>query len=213
MPGLRGHLMPRGEAMRGSRRCAGTRPAGEIDTHGLSVGMTRSHTGVRQATAEPASAAHPWRRPMSKSGIASHDRRRFGRTALALGVGLGAGLPGAGAQTDTSDWPTRQVTILVGYPPGNATDTIARLIGERLAARLRRPFIIENRPGQGSSIAAGAVAKSAPDGYTLLLTTRSRTSRPSACAAGCPTCWSCAPTRASPPWPTCSPGPARNPAS
>jgi tripartite-type tricarboxylate transporter receptor subunit TctC len=170
MPGLRGHLMPRGEAMRGSRRCAGTRPAGEIDTHGLSVGMTRSHTGVRQATAEPASAAHPWRRPMSKSGIASHDRRRFGRTALALGVGLGAGLPGAGAQTDTSDWPTRPVTILVGYPPGNATDTIARLIGERLAARLRRPFIIENRPGQGSSIAAGAVAKSAPDGYTLLLT-------------------------------------------
>ena len=96
------------------------------------------------------------------------SRRHVNRAAL--GLMLGAGLRPALAQTDAGDWPSRPVTILVGYPPGNATDTIARMMAERLAARLRKPFIVENRPGQGSSLAAGAVAKAPPDGHTILLT-------------------------------------------
>jgi len=105
---------------------------------------------------------------MTKPGIDSHQRRTLSRAAL--GLGLSAVLPQARGQSDAADYPARAVTVMVGYPPGNATDTIARMIAERFAARLRKPFIIENRPGQGSSLAAGAVARSAPDGHTLLLT-------------------------------------------
>ena len=60
------------------------------------------------------------------------SRRHVNRAAL--GLMLGAGLRPARAQTDAGDWPSRPVTILVGYPPGNATDTIARMMAERLAA-------------------------------------------------------------------------------
>jgi tripartite-type tricarboxylate transporter receptor subunit TctC len=63
------------------------------------------------------------------------------------------------------------VKILSGYPPGGVVDTYARLIGAALSDRLGQQFVIENRPGAGGTIAAAEVAKAAPDGYTLLLTT------------------------------------------
>src|SRR5882724_4644767 len=59
--------------------------------------------------------------------------------------------------------------IVVGFPPGQATDIIARLIGERIGPILGETFIVENRPGQGGSIALAALAKSQPDGRTLVL--------------------------------------------
>ena len=105
---------------------------------------------------------------MDSSDNSSRPRRAF--TRAALGLGMAAAARGVIAQADAADYPSRTVSVMVGYPPGNATDTIARLLAERFAARLRRPFIIENRPGQGSSLAAGAVARSNPDGHTLLLT-------------------------------------------
>ncbi len=72
------------------------------------------------------------------------------------------------AQT-TADYPGRPVTMIVGFPPGTATDSVGRILGERLAARLGKPFIVDNKPGQGGSIGAAAGAKALPDGYTLLL--------------------------------------------
>lgn len=73
---------------------------------------------------------------------------------------------GAAAQ----EWPSRPIRILVGFPPGQATDVIARLLAERLGEKPGWPMLIENRPGQGGSLAAAAAAQSAPDGHTLLLT-------------------------------------------
>src|SRR2546421_7762107 len=66
-------------------------------------------------------------------------------------------------------YPTRPVRIIVGFTPGGTTDIAARLIGQWLSERLGQQFVIENRPGAGSNIAAEAAINASPDGYTLLL--------------------------------------------
>ncbi len=65
-------------------------------------------------------------------------------------------------------YPNRAVKVIVPWPPGQATDIAARVVAERLQVALGQPFVIDNRPGAGGSIGSDAVAKSAPDGYTLL---------------------------------------------
>ena len=68
------------------------------------------------------------------------------------------------------DFPSRPITILVPLAPGGGVDFVARTIGQKLSERLGKPVLIENRPGGGTVVAAVAVAKAPPDGYTLLLT-------------------------------------------
>src|SRR5271156_4529182 len=68
-------------------------------------------------------------------------------------------------------YPTRPVRLIIGFPAGGPTDIFARLIGERLSKRLGQPFVIENRPGAGSTIGVATVVAAPPDGYTLLLVT------------------------------------------
>lgn len=75
------------------------------------------------------------------------------------------------ASANAQDYPTRPVTIVVPYTPGGSTDIMARLIGQKLEERMGKPILIENRPGAGTAIGSTAVAKSAPDGYTLLMAT------------------------------------------
>jgi tripartite-type tricarboxylate transporter receptor subunit TctC len=81
-----------------------------------------------------------------------------------------------GAQrTAAEDYPTRPIKLLVGASAGGTTDTIARALAEAIAPVLKQPVVIENRPGAGGNLAADAVAKSTPDGYTLLVSFTSHT--------------------------------------
>jgi tripartite-type tricarboxylate transporter receptor subunit TctC len=91
--------------------------------------------------------------------------RRTAICLIAIGISAIASIGGAAAL----DYPTRPVRWIVGYPPGGATDIIARLIGQRLSERLGQQFVIENKPGAGNNIATEAAINAEPDGYTVLL--------------------------------------------
>ena len=92
------------------------------------------------------------------------------RHVLHLAVGAAA-LPTLSRSASAETYPTRPVRIIVGFPPGSLTDTTARLIGQWLSDRLGQQFVIENRPGAASNLAAETVARAPADGYTLLLVT------------------------------------------
>jgi tripartite-type tricarboxylate transporter receptor subunit TctC len=93
-------------------------------------------------------------------------RRKF----LYLATGAAA-LPILPRAASALDYPSRPVRIIVGFAAGSASDATARLIGQALSVRLGRQFVIENRPGAASNLAAEAVVRALPDGYTLLLLT------------------------------------------
>jgi tripartite-type tricarboxylate transporter receptor subunit TctC len=93
-------------------------------------------------------------------------RRRF----LRLTAGA-ATLPALPRIASALDYPTRPVRIIDGFPPGGASDLVARLTAQWLSQRLHQQFIVENRPGASSNIAAEEVVQARADGYTLLLVT------------------------------------------
>jgi tripartite-type tricarboxylate transporter receptor subunit TctC len=91
------------------------------------------------------------------------------RTLVVLAWGIAAGA--APAAEDAAAYPSRTVTIVVGFTPGGATDITARLLASRLTQALGKPFIVENRPGADSHIATEQVVRAKPDGHTLLMET------------------------------------------
>jgi len=90
--------------------------------------------------------------------------RYLGLTALAASA-----ITFASAQEDPAKYPTRPIHIIVGFAAGGGNDIIARIFGQKLSESLGQPVIIENKPGGGAIVATEYVAKSAPDGYTLLV--------------------------------------------
>ena len=71
--------------------------------------------------------------------------------------------------TSAANYPARPVRFIVPFPPGGGVDIVARSVGEKLGARIGQTFVIDNRPGAGAALGASLAAKSAPDGYTLLV--------------------------------------------
>lgn len=92
------------------------------------------------------------------------SRRQF--CYLAAGA---AALPPLSQIATAQAYPSRPVHVVVGFPAGGTSDIVARVVGQWLSERLGQQFVIENRPGAGSNLAAEAVARANPDGYTLLL--------------------------------------------
>src|SRR5438552_887575 len=83
---------------------------------------------------------------------------------------LGAALaPWPAAAQTTDAWPSRPIRFILPFPPGGGTDILGRIIAERLSASLGQPVVTENRGGAGGNVGAEAAARSAPDGYTIVL--------------------------------------------
>jgi tripartite-type tricarboxylate transporter receptor subunit TctC len=91
-------------------------------------------------------------------------RRRFLHLAASA-----AALPAVSCEPEAQSYPSRPITMIVGYAAGAATDTIGRIIADRMKSSLGQRVIVENVAGAGGTIAAGRVARAAPDGYTLSL--------------------------------------------
>jgi tripartite-type tricarboxylate transporter receptor subunit TctC len=104
--------------------------------------------------------------------VVSRPRGGGARLLAALAMlALGIVTPPAAAL----EYPARPVRVLVSYPAGGTTDILARMVSDALARKLGQPFVVENRPGAGTAVAAQALTRAAPDGYTLLVSTGSTT--------------------------------------
>ena len=105
-------------------------------------------------------------------------RERSLLCALLGAAGLLAASAALPPQALAQDYPSKPIRFIVPYPPGGGTDIIARILQPKLAEDLGQPIIIENRAGAGGAIGTEAAARSAPDGYTFLLTLSSHTINP-----------------------------------
>lgn len=92
--------------------------------------------------------------------------RRLGLVIVAV---LACGMPAKAETSVPAAYPSASIHLVVAFTPGGPSDTLARIVGERLSAHLGQPVVIDNRPGAGGNIAADMVAKSPADGYTLLM--------------------------------------------
>src|SRR3954462_2692497 len=92
-----------------------------------------------------------------------------------------AALIGAMPLASAAEFPTKPITLVLGFAPGGPSDVMARILTKRMEELLKQPVVIENRAGAGGGIAANAVARAAPDGYTILLATGSSLRSTSAC--------------------------------
>ena len=87
-------------------------------------------------------------------------------TAIAATIAMGAAVP---ALAQGTSWPTKPVRFVVPYPPGGSLDQVARALADKMKDGLGQPVLVENRPGAGGNVGADQVAKSAPDGYSIVM--------------------------------------------
>lgn len=109
------------------------------------------------------------RRPLARLPV---DRAAL-RLARSLLIGAALVVTGLPAVALAADYPSRAVNLVVPFPPGGSADTIGRIVGKSLSDELGQPIVVDNRPGAGTVVGAGIVAKAAADGYTLLVSSGS----------------------------------------
>jgi tripartite-type tricarboxylate transporter receptor subunit TctC len=98
---------------------------------------------------------------------------------IGLGISIVAATIALTGAAAAQSYPSKPIRIVVPFAAGGAVDTLARMIGNKLSESMGQPVVIENRPGAGGNIASDAVAKAAPDGYTILQTTNGQAISPS----------------------------------
>jgi tripartite-type tricarboxylate transporter receptor subunit TctC len=101
---------------------------------------------------------------MNQRGLAMPRSVVAACAALALALSVIAD-----ARAQDASYPSKPVRLLIGFPPGGLLDTVSRIVGERMSSLLGQPFVVDARPGAGGLIATSALAKSPPDGYTLMM--------------------------------------------
>ena len=103
--------------------------------------------------------------PRSSHPTSGVDRRQV----LAAAAGVAASSLVLGGPAAAATWPDKVITMIVPFSPGGATDIIGRILAAELSTGLGKQVIVENRAGAGGNLGAQAVAKAAPDGYTILM--------------------------------------------
>ena len=104
---------------------------------------------------------------MRNSAAGAHPPDRRGVIAALGALALGPSLPAAAQIWPAQSWPARPIRLIVPFPPGGGTDVISRQLAERIRANAGWTLVVENRAGAGGNIGLDAVAKAAPDGYTI----------------------------------------------
>src|SRR5262249_36696485 len=103
------------------------------------------------------------------AALASEGTNMSKSFAWVVGLVLAAGLPAVEAAAQPAKFPDRPLKMLVGFSAGGGTDVVARIVALKMSETLGQTVVVENRSGASGLIAAEAVAKSAPDGYTLMM--------------------------------------------
>jgi tripartite-type tricarboxylate transporter receptor subunit TctC len=140
-------------------------PSAATGACGMAAAMTMAMT-MAVAIAMPMAARAEVQAPAKVQAPAQAQEPAQGQ---GQGQALGQGQTQAQgqAQASSQEWPLRPIKMLIPFPPGGVSDVMGRFWAQKLSAGLGTPVVVENRPGAGTTIAAGVVAKSPPDGYTL----------------------------------------------